>query len=220
MLRAVNERLDHVPGEVLVKFPRRDRCGGAVVDHGPGAGAGWRPTDPVGRRARRGEHRFGGAGGGDRGPPGPRAGGRVRAAEPLRAADRPPNDPGLSQQWNLDTVDVPRAWDINPGGADVLVAVIDSGVTTATANVVYRLWTGQRFENVVVALPREPGPRRGAHRHAHRHDLHPSGHPGAGNPSRSSTPRATAPTSPAPSFSPPTTTWDSPASPTPRGCCR
>ena len=57
-----------------------------------------------------------------------------------------PNDPGLSRQWNFTAIDIPRAWDINPGAQDVTVAVIDSGVTSATATVTYRLWTGSRFD--------------------------------------------------------------------------
>ena len=67
-----------------------------------------------------------------------------------------PNDPGLARQWNFTALDMPRAWDINPGGASVLVAVVDTGVTTVTANVSYRLWTGVRFETVSVPYRMNP----------------------------------------------------------------
>lgn len=40
-----------------------------------------------------------------------------------------PNDPLFSQQWNMTALDMPRAWDINPGAtSDIVVAVIDTGV--------------------------------------------------------------------------------------------
>ena len=156
MLRAVNERLDHVPGEVLVKFRAgTDAAAQSSIMALAPAPVGGRRTRWVGELAVVST---------DSEAPAAAIAARL-AREPEVEYAQPnhfvrltatPNDPGLSQQWNLDTVDVPRAWDINPGGADVLVAVIDSGVTTATANVVYRLWTGQRFENVVVAYRVNP----------------------------------------------------------------
>ena len=40
-----------------------------------------------------------------------------------------PNDPLYPSQWNYQTLDMERAWDINPGATpDVIVAVLDSGV--------------------------------------------------------------------------------------------
>jgi serine protease len=40
-----------------------------------------------------------------------------------------PNDPLYARQWNYPTLDMERAWDINPGAtASVTVAVLDSGV--------------------------------------------------------------------------------------------
>ena len=155
-MRAVNERLDHVPGEVLVKF----RAGTDAVTQSSIMGLAPAPAD--GRRTRWvGELAVVST---DSEAPAAAIAARL-AREPEVEYAQPnhfvrlsstPNDPGLSQQWNLDTVDVPRAWDINPGGADVLVAVIDSGITTVTANVGYRLWTGQRFENVAVAYRVNP----------------------------------------------------------------
>lgn len=43
-----------------------------------------------------------------------------------------PIDPFYTQgkQWNLSNIDLPQAWDITTGSADVIVAVIDTGVTT------------------------------------------------------------------------------------------
>jgi serine protease len=40
-----------------------------------------------------------------------------------------PNDPLYTRQWNYSTIDMERAWDINPGAtSSVTVAVLDSGV--------------------------------------------------------------------------------------------
>ena len=40
-----------------------------------------------------------------------------------------PNDPFFPQQWNLSTINMERAWDINRGATqEIIVAVIDSGV--------------------------------------------------------------------------------------------
>jgi serine protease len=42
-----------------------------------------------------------------------------------------PTDPSYERQWNFAALDLPRAWDINGGAnSDVIVAVVDSGVTT------------------------------------------------------------------------------------------
>ena len=69
-----------------------------------------------------------------------------------------PNDPDFrALQWNLSLINVPGAWDINPGGApSVIVAVIDTGVTTAPTTLTRRLWTGQTFDTV--SLPFDASP--------------------------------------------------------------
>jgi serine protease len=66
-------------------------------------------------------------------------------------------DPGYGSQWNLDQINMPGAWDINPGGkGDVLVAVVDSGVTEVTRTSVFQLWTGSRFELVPIPYAVNP----------------------------------------------------------------
>ena len=68
-----------------------------------------------------------------------------------------PNDPGFSEQWNFELMNLPKAWEINPGGnASVLVAVIDSGANTTSGMTSFRLWTGSRFENVSVPFVANP----------------------------------------------------------------
>ena len=60
----------------------------------------------------------------------------VQYADPARHAfpHRVPNDPLYGQQWALSDpvggVNAPSAWDLQIGSADVVVAVIDTGITT------------------------------------------------------------------------------------------
>ena len=85
--------------------------------------------------------------------------------------------------------------------------MIDSGVTTATANVCLPAVDRPAVRERGRGLPREPGPRRGAHRQRPSTRPSPVWSSRGRRSSRSSIPRATARTSPAPSSSPPTTTW-------------
>ena len=49
--------------------------------------------------------------------------------DPVRHPAYRPNDPLYTHQWNLQRLDMERAWDINPGArSDVVVAVLDTGV--------------------------------------------------------------------------------------------
>jgi serine protease len=63
----------------------------------------------------------------------------------LLRPDATPNDPSYNaRQWNLRAIDLPRAWDISAGGSNnVIVAVIDSGVTTVPVqNIGVLTWNG------------------------------------------------------------------------------
>jgi len=80
---------------------------------------------------------------------------QVVYAEPdvkLRSSATTPNDPLLSQQWYLDQVsdadvDAPEAWDISTG-ADIIIAVIDSGVDMSHPEFpADKLVPGYDFEN-------------------------------------------------------------------------
>jgi serine protease len=156
LLTAIEQGLDHIPGEVLVKFKggtRTEAVASVLSLAAPPTGARqlrWignlavvpiDDTEPVPSIANRLALEP-----------------EVEYAQPnyftsLHAA---PNDPGLSKQWNLTAIEAPAAWDINPGGRDVLVAVIDSGVTTTTTNVTFRLWVGGRF--ALVSIPFQVNP--------------------------------------------------------------
>jgi serine protease len=50
-----------------------------------------------------------------------------------------PNDEGFRLQWNFDAIQLPSAWQINPGAKnDVIVAVVDSGMNTTGGTFAFR----------------------------------------------------------------------------------
>ena len=61
-----------------------------------------------------------------------------------------PNDPQFgSLQWNFTLLDMPRAWDINPGAtSSVIVGVVDTGITTQTQSLNFPLYTGSSIQTV------------------------------------------------------------------------
>jgi serine protease len=69
-----------------------------------------------------------------------------------------PNDTDYAElQWNFSLIGMPSAWDINPGGdPSIIVAVVDTGVTTRTETVVRPLWTGSTFEQVSLSFRVNP----------------------------------------------------------------
>jgi serine protease len=69
-----------------------------------------------------------------------------------------PNDPGFaSHQWNLRTIDMPRAWDINRGGnSNLIVAVVDSGITTTTETFTMKTWSGTAIQDFIVRFATNP----------------------------------------------------------------
>lgn len=69
-----------------------------------------------------------------------------------------PNDPGFGlRQWNFSQLDMSRAWDIEPGGkASVIVALIDTGLTTKSGNVTFPNWNGSAIVNQSFAFAVNP----------------------------------------------------------------
>jgi serine protease len=84
----------------------------------------------------------------------------VAYAEPnyLHRLTATPNDPEFSsRQWNLTALDMPRVWDINPGASDrVVVAVVDSGITTVNQAFGFPTWNGQAIESTSVRFRINP----------------------------------------------------------------
>jgi subtilisin family serine protease len=69
-----------------------------------------------------------------------------------------PNDQFYSEQWNFIALDMPRVWDINPGAsADIVVAVVDSGVTTVNQSFSFPLWNGSAIQTVSMPFTISPG---------------------------------------------------------------
>lgn len=156
LIAAWNANADAIPGEVLVKF--RDGFGpasqvralsvlrqrGGVESQAVGNALLVRTPDE----------------------PDPELAARVLRLQPevewaqpnyLRRFSARPNDPSYSSQWNLELIGMPAAWDINPGaGANVRVAVVDSGVTTVNTTLTLPLWTGTRTELVAIPVVTSP----------------------------------------------------------------
>jgi serine protease len=77
----------------------------------------------------------------------------VLYAEPnyLRFPQAIPTDPSFLRQWNLASIDMARAWDIQPEpGKGVIVAVIDTGVTAVSQSLVFPTWDGRAIVTTTV----------------------------------------------------------------------
>jgi serine protease len=174
LVEAAIRRLDHVPGEVLIKFrpgvtpAARTRALAGLRSRPSNADLAW--SGPVARLRDPGE------------PDAERLAAQLRAqpevefaqpnyirrlparlaaprVSPVRVGPRAsltrvPSDPSFgSLQWNMRLIDAPGAWTINPGGAPgVIVAVLDSGLTTAATVLTEPLWTGQGIEPVALSF--------------------------------------------------------------------
>ncbi len=59
---------------------------------------------------------------------------------PVTVFARTPNDPKYDEQWYLETVSAPAAWDITTGSHTVVVAVLDSGMDLDHPDLEKNLW--------------------------------------------------------------------------------
>lgn len=55
-----------------------------------------------------------------------------------------PNDPRINQQWQINNISLPRAWDITKGSKNVLIAIIDSGVDWNHPDLLANIWTNPK----------------------------------------------------------------------------
>ncbi len=80
----------------------------------------------------------------------------VEYAEPdhFHAMSFTPGDPGYARQWNMRLLDMERAWSINEGARDVVVAVLDSGLAMASDVLVFPRFFAGRL--TAVAVPFAP----------------------------------------------------------------
>jgi subtilisin family serine protease len=58
------------------------------------------------------------------------------------APDAVPNDPYYGSQWHLPKIAAPGAWDISPGTANVVIAILDSGVDSTHQDLAGKLVPG------------------------------------------------------------------------------
>jgi subtilisin family serine protease len=66
----------------------------------------------------------------------------VEYAEPdyLAQAALIPNDPAWGNQWALNKINAPAAWDVTKGATTTIIALIDSGIDLAHPDLVGKLW--------------------------------------------------------------------------------
>lgn len=80
----------------------------------------------------------------------------VEFAEPdaIHHPEVTPTDPGFSRQWHMRAINLERAWDINDGARDVVVAVIDSGLAMANDVLRFPRYYDRRLQ--VINVPFAP----------------------------------------------------------------
>ena len=69
-----------------------------------------------------------------------------------------PSDPDYSLlQWNFSALRMDAAWNINPGGdPNLIVAIVDTGITTANQTFTFPLFTGTSIQNVSLPFAVSP----------------------------------------------------------------
>jgi serine protease len=155
---AAAQKLDYLPGEVLVKFKdgvsvaQEQRAldvsrGRPSVDSLEWAGPVAIVRDATEPDARQLALRLA-------------AQPEVQYAEPnyIRHHQLTPNDTGYGpRQWNFPAIDLPRAWDINPGAtSSVIVAIVDTGVTTVNQTFTTKTWNGTAIQSINVTFAMNP----------------------------------------------------------------
>jgi serine protease len=168
---AAEKRLPYVPGEVVIKFrdgvgvAAQSRALQALRDEPPASNLEWQ--DGVALLRDRREFNAEILASQLASQP------EVEYAEPnyLYRSTAIPNDPSFStRQWNFGALDLPRAWDINPGGnPNLIVAIVDTGVTTVSQSFTFPTWNGVGIENV--SVPFAVNPDLSASRHTGARDF-------------------------------------------------
>jgi len=158
LVRATDQNLDYVPGEVLVKFREgvgadgQQRAMTSLRSRPAPSDLRWVGDVAVLRDATEPDSTILAAQLSEQ-P-------EVESAHPnyIYHTSATPNDPGFSQrQWNLRALDMPRVWDINPGANDTIIAaVVDTGVTQVARAYAFQTWNGRATQTVAVPFAINP----------------------------------------------------------------
>jgi serine protease len=157
-INAASQKTEYLPGEVVVKFKdgvsvaQQQRALDVSRGHPTVDSLEWAGSVAIVR---------------DASEPDPRqmaerlaAQAEVQYAEPnyIRHYKLTPNDPGFSaRQWNFPAIDLPRAWDINPGAtSNVIIAIVDTGVTTVNQSFSTQTWNGTAVQTINPAFAVNP----------------------------------------------------------------
>jgi subtilisin family serine protease len=71
----------------------------------------------------------------------------VETDDLIKIADTIPTDSRFGEQWGLNKIGAPQAWDLTTGGASNMIAVIDTGVSTVHPEISSKLVSGYDFVN-------------------------------------------------------------------------
>ncbi len=56
------------------------------------------------------------------------------------ASEVVPNDPRFKEQWNLPLIEMPRAWGIEKGNLNVIIAIVDGGIDYTHEDLLTKMW--------------------------------------------------------------------------------
>ncbi len=75
---------------------------------------------------------------------------------PVRKIISTPNDTDFGSQWSLTKIKADQAWDVNPGGSPVVVAVIDNAIQTNHPDLAANMVAGKDMSSTLDTDPNPP----------------------------------------------------------------
>jgi serine protease len=82
---------------------------------------------------------------------------RLWRSAAFRTTGTPSDTDFGAYQWNFNLINMPAAWDVVAGGStDLIVAVVDTGITVAAQTLTFPLWTGSAIQNVQMQFAVNP----------------------------------------------------------------
>ncbi len=71
---------------------------------------------------------------------------------PMHITTFTPNDPQFSNQWSLQKIEAPAAWNVSKGSAAKIVAIIDNGVLTTHEDLAANMWVNTAEKNGITGI--------------------------------------------------------------------